>query len=222
MPNKIGGNKLDHKEMKIRLELPVPTSINKLYINEYGWMTNKKTGKKERVPTGRRILSKEGRKVKARIMGEARVQLEKQADNWDYEWTKENFVYQDSKIVFARRGSDDNNIYKLLNDSLEGIIYDNDSKVLTRTQKITYNSKNPRIIVTVYPVDYVGIFDSQDEADEFKARCEFGGEFGCSRYRGGACSILKAVLDGTEREEVDLTKGIDLACDSFTPRKTAR
>lgn len=122
--------------MELKLVLPLPTSINKLYINEYNWKYNPKTRKKERMPTGRRILSPEGRKVKARIQGEARVQLEQQLDNWDYEWTKENFCYQDALIVFTRRGSDDNNVYKLLNDSLENIVYDNDSRVLVRTQHI--------------------------------------------------------------------------------------
>lgn len=178
--------------MELNLLLPVPTSINKLYINEHQWDARLK----QRVPTGRRILSTEGRKVKAQIQGRARVQLLEQPE-WNYEWTKENFVYQDAVIYFARRGSDDNNIYKLLNDSLENITYDNDSRVLVRTQRIVYDSKNPRIEVKIVPVDFIGIFENRDVYDEFQAKCK-----GCSKYRKGSCSILKDSIAGTVREEI--------------------
>lgn len=178
--------------MELKLELPLPTSINKLYINQYQY--NPVTKKNE--PTGKRILSKEGRKVKARIQGQARVQMKGQ--DWDFDWTKENFVYQDAIVYFARRGSDDNNIYKLLNDSLEGIAYDNDSRVLVRTQQIVYDPKNPRIEVKLIPVDFIGIFKNKDMYDEFIAQCEFS----CSKYRNGKCSILKDSIAGTVREEI--------------------
>lgn len=201
--------------MELKLVLPLPTSINKLYINEYNWQFNPKTRKKERMPTGRRILSPEGRKVKSRIMGEARVQLKGQ--DWDYEWTKENYCYQDAVIYFTRRGSDDNNIYKLLNDSLEEIVYDNDSRVLVRSQHIMYDPKNPRVELTLKPVSFIGIFKDKHERDEFEARCEFSGEKGCSRYRKGSCSILKDSIAGTVREEVgDINNP---SCTQFTPKK---
>lgn len=203
--------------MELKLVLPVPTSINKLYINEYGYQYNPKTKKKEKMPTGRRILSQEGRKTKARIQAEARMQLLKQADKWDYEWTKEGYVYQDTDIVFSRRGSDDNNVYKLLNDSLEGIIYDNDSRVLVRTQKIVYDPKNPHIVVRLKPVGFIGIFDDEHSRDEFQARCEFGESNGCSKYRNGRCSILQDSLNGTVREEVgDYNNPF---CNSFKAKK---
>ncbi|WP_090739431.1 RusA family crossover junction endodeoxyribonuclease [Paenibacillus sp. Mc5Re-14] len=193
--------------MELNLTLPVPTSINKLYINEYQYDARIK----QRVPTGRRILSKDGRKVKAQIQGRARIQLLDQPD-WDYEWTKENFVYQDAVIYFARRGSDDNNIYKLLNDSLEGIVYDNDSRVLVRTQHIVYDSSNPRIEVSIKPVDFVGIFKDKDVYKEFSAKCT-----GCSRYRNGSCSILKDSVAGTVREEIGSINSP--ICTSFKAKK---
>lgn len=145
--------------------------------------------------TGARILSKAGTKRKEEIATQAKQQMKSQ--EWDYEWTKENFVYQDAVIHFARRGSDDNNIYKLLNDTLEGIAYDNDSRVLVRTQRIVYDSKNPRVEVTLTPVDFVGIFKNQKEADEFNDRC-----LDCSRYLNGRCSILVDSMIGTVREEI--------------------
>ncbi|ALA47884.1 putative crossover junction endodeoxyribonuclease RusA [Brevibacillus phage Sundance] len=192
--------------MQLKLTLPMPVSINKLYINEYQWDARLKM----RVPTGRRILSKEGRQVKAKIQGQARVQTENQ--DWDFDWTKENFVYQDAVIFFARRGSDDNNIYKLLNDSLEGIAYDNDSRVLVRTQHIVYDSKNPRIELTLVPVEFVGIFKNQEMLRDFQKVCE-----SCSRYRKGSCSIIKNSIAGTVREEIGNI--YDPRCTQFKEKK---
>lgn len=192
--------------MELNLVLPLPTSINKLYINQYQF--NPKTRKNE--PTGKRILSKEGRQVKARIQGQARVQTEQQ--DWDFEWTKDNYLYQDAIIYFARRGSDDNNIYKLLNDSLEGITYDNDSRVLVRTQLIVYDPKNPRVEVKLIPVDFVGIFKNKEILGKFKSRCE-----GCAKYRKGSCSILKDSIAGTVREEVGSIH--NPVCDQFKEKK---
>ncbi|MCR8994686.1 RusA family crossover junction endodeoxyribonuclease [Brevibacillus laterosporus] len=192
--------------MQLKLTLPMPVSINKLYINEYQWDARLKM----RVPTGRRILSKEGRQVKAKIQGQARVQTENQ--DWDFDWTKENFVYQDAVIFFARRGSDDNNIYKLLNDSLEGIAYDNDSRVLVRTQHIVYDSKSPRIELTLVPVEFIGIFKNQEMLRGFQKVCE-----SCSRYRKGSCSIIKNSIAGTVREEIGNI--YDPRCTQFKEKK---
>jgi Holliday junction resolvase RusA-like endonuclease len=177
--------------LRLELVLPVPTSINALYINQFSY--NPKTKKREM--TGARILSKAGQKRKDEIAFHAKQQMENQ--EWDYEWTKENFVYQDAVIHFARRGSDDNNIYKLLNDTLEGIAYDNDSRVLVRTQRIVYDSNNPRVEVTLTPVDFVGVFENQEEADQFELRCNE-----CTRFLNGRCSILVDSLNGTVREEI--------------------
>lgn len=176
--------------MKLNVTVPLPTSINKLYINQYQYNPISK----RREPTGKRILSTEGRKVKAKIMGDARVQLEQQ--EWDYDWTKENYLYQDAVIYFTRRGSDDNNVYKLLNDSLEGILYDNDSRVLVRTQRIVYDASNPRIELTLTPVEFIGIFENKDALELFESNCQ-----SCSKYRKGGCSILKDSVKGTVRSE---------------------
>jgi hypothetical protein len=195
--------------MQLKLTVPMPVSINKLYINEYQYDHKVK----KRVPTGRRILSKEGRQVKARIQAEARIQMKQQ--DWSYDWTKENYCYQDAVIYFARRGSDDNNIYKLLNDSLEGIVYDNDSRVLVRTQRIVYDPKNPRIELTLTPVNFIGIFENEQKLNEFKEQCSK-----CTRYRNGSCSILKDSIAGTVREEIsDIYNPI---CSVYKPKKDSK
>jgi Holliday junction resolvase RusA-like endonuclease len=197
--------------MKVKLVLPVPTSLNRLYINQATF--NPKT--KQYIPTGKRILSKDGMQTKAKLQGEARVQFKGQ--EWDFEKTKEKFIYQDVVIHFARRGTDADNIFKLLNDSMQGIIYDNDCMVLSRVQKIVYNPKNPHIEVEYTFSDFIGIFDNKDVRDEFEARCEFGGKKGCSKYRNGKCSILQDSLIGTVREEIGSVNSPH--CTSFTDRK---
>lgn len=194
--------------MKLELTLPVPTSINALYENQYVY--NPKTRRRE--PTGAKVLSKAGELCKKQIQFHAEKQLSKQ--EWDYEWTegKNNFLYQDANIYFSRRGRDDNNVYKLLNDSLEKICYDNDSRVLVRTQKILYDKTNPRMELTLTPVDYVGIFHDQPQADMFENKCK-----GCTRYLGGRCSILVDSIAGTVREEIGSIS--EPECSEFKQKK---
>lgn len=125
--------------MELKLTLPLPVSINNLYINQFSY--NPKT--KSRTPTGKRIMSAEGKKVKNNFRDKETDEI----SNWDYEITKNTYLYLDTYIYMNRLGRDDNNIYKLLNDSLEKIVYDNDSRILTRTQKILIDSENPRVEV---------------------------------------------------------------------------
>ena len=196
---------MTNQEMELKLVLPVPTSINALYMNQFSY--NPATKKREM--TGKRILSKAGEKRKKEIADATKEQMKNQ--DWDYEWTKSNYLYQDAVIYFARRGSDDNNIYKLLNDTLEGIVYDNDSRVLVRTQHIMYDSKNPRVEVILTPVKYKGIFNSVEESEKFSSKCS-----NCTRFLNGRCSILVDSLNGTVREEVGNIKSP--SCEKFKER----
>lgn len=148
-----------------------------------------------RVPTGRRILSKEGEKCKEEIIKLTKEQLQNQ--KWDYDYTLDNYIYMDTIIYFSRKGRDDNNVYKLLCDSLEKIVYENDSRVLIRTQKILYDTVNPHIEVTLKPVEYRGIFQSEIHMNEFEEKCK-----SCKRYSRN-CSILKKAKEGRIQEEVN-------------------
>ncbi|MEH6848191.1 MULTISPECIES: RusA family crossover junction endodeoxyribonuclease [Bacillus cereus group] len=192
--------------MELHLELPLAISINKLYMNQYQW--NPKTRKKE--PTGKRILTKEGLGRKMRIIKAAKQQMKGQ--EWDYEFTKTNYVYMDCVFYFAKRGTDDNNQYKLLCDALEKIVYENDSRVLVRTQRILYDTKNPRVSVRFRPVKYIGIFSNEESLESFKERC-----VGCSHYRKGSCSVLKTAIKGNIQEELNERT---LECNKWTERKT--
>lgn len=179
--------------MKLNLTLPLPTSLNALYINKFGF--NPKT--RSRVPTGQRILSKEGEQTKQLIIDQATEQISK--SSWDYNFTINNYIYMDTFIYFNRKGRDDNNIYKLLCDALEKIVYENDSRILIRTQKILYDTDNPRVEVIFSPVEYRGIFESEHDLVEFEEKCKT-----CKRYTRN-CSILNKAKEGRIQKEINDT-----------------
>lgn len=188
--------------MQLKLTLPLPVSINKLYINQFSY--NPKS--RSHTPTGKRIMSAEGKKVKQQIISETKKQMKTQ--EWDYELMKTTYLYLDTYIYMNRLGRDDNNIYKLLNDSLEKIVYDNDSRILTRTQKILIDSENPRVEVELRPVEYIGIFENEELLHKFENKC-----LGCKRYKRN-CSILKKAKEGRIQEEISE----ELVCSKYNPK----
>lgn len=187
----------------LKLTLPLPVSINKLYINQASYSPKTRS----RVPTGKRIMSSEGKKVKNSIIKAAKEQMKTQ--QWDYELTKERYLYLDTYIYMNRLGRDDNNIYKLLNDSLEKIVYDNDSRILTRTQKILIDTENPRVEVSLRPVEYIGIFDHEVKLHNFESNC-----MTCKRYSRN-CSVLKKAKEGRIQEEINS----ELECNKYSLKK---
>lgn len=189
--------------MKLNMTLELPPSVNALYQNQAYY--NPKT--KSYVPTGKRILTKEGRALKKAISAQAILQCDEQ--KWDKELLGEDYIYMDTVVYFNRKGRDSDNIYKALQDSLEGIVYHNDSQVLVRTQKVLIDRQNPRVEVSFKPVDFKGIFDELEEANDFVSNC-----MECTRYRNGRCSIMVDSLDGVIREEV-----VDNVCTEYKQKK---
>ena len=177
--------------MKLNLTLPLPVSLNKLYDNQFSW--NPKT--RSRQSTGKRVLSNEGKKVKKLIQQRATDTLGE--SEWDYNFTIDNYIYMDTVIYFNRKGRDDNNIYKLLCDSLEKIVYENDSRVLVRTQKILYDTENPRVEIEFTPVTYRGIFEDEQSQYIFEEKCK-----SCKRYKRN-CSILNKAKEGRIQLEIN-------------------
>ena len=62
--------------------------------------------------------------------------------------------------------------------------------------RIFYDSKNPRIELTIYPTDYIGIFDNQEQLCEFEDKCKT-----CKRYSRN-CSIFNKAKEGRIQEEI--------------------
>jgi Holliday junction resolvase RusA-like endonuclease len=188
---------------KLHLVLPLPISVNALYVLQYAY--NKKYRKN--MPTGRKILSEAGRVNKKEIQKSASSQMRNQ--HWNLEITKNHFIYQDIDVYFNRKNRDSDNILKLLNDSLQGLIFHNDSKVLTRVQRVYYDYGNPRIECTYSVCEWLGIFDENIEYETFLDRCH-----SCKHYRDNRCSILTDSVQGTIREEVE-----DKVCKKYVKKK---
>lgn len=106
--------------------------------------------------------------------------------------------YVDAVFYFPRIDMDCSNYDKCVADAITdaGCVWLDDNMICNRILKVMYDNKNPRIELTIYPVDFVGIFDSQEQADEFENVCET-----CKRYKNN-CSILRKALEGRIQNEV--------------------
>ena len=78
-----------------------------------------------------------------------------------------------------------------------GLVWVDDNVTCERVQRIYYDSKNPRIELTIYPVEYIGVFDNASQLEQFESRC-----IGCSRYKRN-CSILQKAKEGRVQEEIN-------------------
>lgn len=118
-------------------------------------------------------------------------------------WVKSDNIYQhyymDSYFYFPRIDMDANNYYKCLADAItdSGVVWNDDNQLCERVQRIYYDSKSPRIELSIYPCDYIGVFDNASQLEQFESRC-----IGCKRYKRN-CSILQKAKEGRIQEEVN-------------------
>ena len=132
---------------------------------------------------------------------------------WDIEATKEGHWYLDCVFVQSRTNQDSNNFFKVLLDSMTGIVFNDDSNILVRVQKVAYNPDNPRFSLVLHKAKYVGKFTNEDDYKSFESGCE-----SCSRYRKGSCSILKSIRENREVSEIQ-KEGNDIVCKEYKQRK---
>lgn len=130
-------------------------------------------------------------------------------------WEKSDNKYQhyivECDFYFPRVDMDCNNYWKLLADTIteSEVVWIDDTQMCERVRSIHIDRNNPRIELTIRPVDYIGIFDNATHLEEFENKC-----IHCSRYREGKCSILVKSKEGRILEEV--TEGI---CTSYKEKK---
>lgn len=93
---------------------------------------------------------------------------------------------------------DPGNYSKVMFDAItdSGVIWEDDNVACERVQRILYDSDNPRVELTIHPVDYIGIFDNASHLEEFKSRC-----VGCVRHKRN-CSILRKAIEGRVQKEI--------------------
>lgn len=173
-----------------RLSLPLPTSLNKLYIQQFAG------GR----PTGKKILSKAGKENREDIM----INVEKQMSlpiniNWDVEYTRDNYIYMNIDAYVTRVNVDLDNTLKTLNDSIEesGLVFLNDKKVVPRFNRVFIDPNNPRVELTITQTGWNGIFDTNSIRNKFEMKCQK-----CTKYRNGACSIFNKALQNKIQEEI--------------------
>ena len=172
----------------LKLVSPIPPSVN----HYLGWRAIMKNGK----PMAMSYETSEAKKYKKEFKEHIVEQVKLQ--DWNLSIDPMQHFYVDAIFYFDRIDKDANNYFKVQLDSITetGLIWVDDNVVCERVQRIYYDSENPRIELTIYPVDYIGIFDNQEQLNKFENKCKT-----CSRYARN-CSILKKAKEGRIQETI--------------------
>lgn len=141
---------------------------------------------------------------------EKHIKEQIKVQNWNLSVDSARHFYVDAVFYFPRLDMDANNYFKVSLDTITDtqLIWKDDNVVCERVQRIYYDSSNPRIELTIYPVDYVGIFDNQEQLSNFEDKCKT-----CSRYKRN-CSILNKAKEGRIQEEI-----CNLECSKYKKAK---
>lgn len=135
-------------------------------------------------------------------------------NDWDIEETRDGHWYLDCYFVQSRKNQDSNNFFKVLLDSMKGIAFIDDSNILVRVQKVAYNSNRPRFELMLHKANYIGRFHNRQAFEEFKDKCS-----SCNRYRNGGCSILKAINENREVDELYKENDV-FSCKEYKRKKS--
>lgn len=189
-----------NKQNILKLVSPMPVSINH-YIKPRAFLVRGK-------PQVTLYETAEAKKYKKEFSKyvEEQVKIQK----WSLIPNKTQHFYIDSVFYFERIDQDPNNYFKLPLDAITDVqkIWLDDNVTLERVQGIYYDNKNPRIEMTIFPVGYIGIFNSQEQLDKFESNC-----IHCNRYKRN-CSILNKAKEGRIQEEI-----VDFKCSKFKESK---
>ena len=172
----------------LKLISPIPLSVNH-YLKTRAIIKNGK-------PMAMMYETSEAKQYKKEFAKYVKQQAKEQ--NWIMSKDKTQHIYCDCVFYFDKNGKDCNNYFKLLLDSIteSECVWIDDKIVCERVNRIYYDSSNPRIELTIYPVEYVGIFDNQEQLNCFEDKCKT-----CTRYARN-CSILNNTKTGRIQEEI--------------------
>lgn len=133
----------------------------------------------------------EAKKYKAQFQKVVARECERQ--KWTRSENKSQHYYMDCVFYFPRTDKDANNYFKCLADAITeaGTVWLDDTQLCERVQGIFYDSENPRIEITIRPVDYIGVFENALQFDQFEVNC-----LRCSKYKDGKCSTLLKAKEG--------------------------
>ena len=124
----------------------------------------------------------------------------------EQEWTTDlgdpRHFYVDADFYMDKKGRDTNNCWKCLLDAITEtqLIWKDDDIVCERVNKIVYDAENPRVELRIHYVDYIGIFDTEEQLNAFEeANC-----VDCKRYKRN-CVLLRNAIDGRIQPEINGT-----------------
>ena len=140
----------------------------------------------------------EAKKYQKEFIAYVKDEVKKQG--WEMSDNRFQHYYVDTTFYFPRLGMDCNNYWKVCFDAITDAenIWMDDEQACERVERIYFDSKNPRMVMKIHPVDYIGIFDNHTQLEEFESNC-----IQCTRYRQGKCSLLVKSKEGRVQEDVE-------------------
>lgn len=133
--------------------------------------------------------------------------------NWDIDETKEYQWYCDVIVIQTRAGADSHNYFKILLDSMEGIVFHNDSNVQVMTPRVFIGNKdNQGFQLRIRRTENIGLFNNEETLKTQLDNCK-----DCRYYRDGGCAILKAIKESRLKDEFDIASQ---TCTKFTKKKS--
>lgn len=183
---------------------PIPPSVNHY--------TRTRTIVRNGKPLSMVYETKEAKDYKKEFKEIVERSVEEQ--DWSCDVNDTQHWYVDAVYYFDRIDKDASNYEKCLSDAITetGLIWEDDNVTLFRPQRIYYDKDNPRIELTVYPVEYIGVFDDQDAYAQFLQRCQ-----NCTRGIRN-CAIQRKAIEGRIQEEVQ-QKGQFFYCVKYKEQK---
>jgi len=185
------------EEKILKLVSPIPVSVN--HYLSYRVI---KRGNKSMAMS---YETSETKKYKKDFIAYVKKEVKKQG--WEMSDNKFQHYYMDTVFYFPRIDMDANNYYKVPADAITDseCVWLDDTQLCERVQGIYYDSKNPRMEMTIYPVEYIGIFKDSTQLDEFKTNC-----IQCAKYKDGKCSVFKKAIEGRFQDDI-----VDTICNKF-------
>lgn len=120
---------------------------------------------------------------------------------WDIQPTQNTHYYLDVDMYFDRVDKDSNNYFKCPLDVGNEVIYIDDRTIVVRCNRVYYTSSkqiSPHFEYKLYPVDYIGIFNSEEEYNQFIENCK-----SCRNYKEGKCGRLKKYMEYRITDDFD-------------------
>ena len=174
---------------ELRLVSPIPPSVNH-YLGYRAIMRNGR-------PFAMSYKTKEASDYQEWFVKHIRSEVKRQG--WKLSDNKYQHYYMDCYFYFQEATCDANNYFKCMADAItmSKLVWIDDKQLCERVQGIQYDSNNPRVEITIRPVDYIGIFSDATQLEDFMCNnC-----IECTRYKRN-CQLLAKAKEGRIQPEI--------------------